>query len=125
MENQLKVRRVRSLHSLVQVGATTRVIEAMEQVLDPVEKVGKFHSHKTLATNVERADIRRTRIAKLWMQCAEVVAQKVSLRKSVLKLNVSYIHLKFHKLPPVLQGRVTLSTLMTVASHCLLIWSVF
>ena len=55
-------------------GATTRVIEDMEQVLNPVEKVGKFHSHKTLATDVERSDIKRTKIAKLWMQCAEVVA---------------------------------------------------
>ena len=74
MENQPKIRRARSLHSLVQVGAATRMIEAMEQVLNLVEKVGSFHSHKTLATDVEREGIRRTNITKLWMQCAEVVA---------------------------------------------------
>ena len=44
MENQLKVRRVRSLHSLVQVGAATGVIGAMELVLNPVERVRNFHS---------------------------------------------------------------------------------
>ena len=54
MENQLKVRRVKSLHSLVQVGAATGVTKAMEQVLNPVERVRSFHSHKTLATDVGR-----------------------------------------------------------------------
>ena len=39
MESQLKTRRVKSLHSLVQVGAVTGVTEAMEQVLNLVEKV--------------------------------------------------------------------------------------
>ena len=60
-----KIRRARSLHSLVQVGPTTRVIEAMEQVLSLVEKTRIFHSCKTLATDVGKADIRRHRTAKL------------------------------------------------------------
>ena len=42
MENQLKIRRVKSLHSLVQVGAATGVIKAMEQVLNLVEKGKKL-----------------------------------------------------------------------------------
>ena len=39
MENLLKTRKSRSPHSLEQVGAVTRVIEAMELVLNPVERV--------------------------------------------------------------------------------------
>ena len=74
MENLLRTRRARSPHSLVQVGAITRVIEAMEQVLSLVEKARSFHSHKTLATDVGKASTRIRRIAKLWMQCVEVVA---------------------------------------------------
>ena len=85
MENQLKVRRVRSLHCLVQVGAATGVIGAMEQVLNPVERVGSFHSHKTLATDVGKADTKRYRTAKLWMQCVEVVEKKGHFEKVCLK----------------------------------------
>ena len=127
MANQPKVRRVRSLHSLVQVGAATGVIEAMEQVLSLVEKARSFHSHKTLATDVAKADIRKHRIVKLWMYCAEVVERRGTLRKSVSKLNIPHIHLRFHKLPPVLQGQepVNLSTLMMTDNLYLLIWSVF
>ena len=39
-------------------------------------------------------------------------------------LNVPHIHLKFHKLPPALQGPVNPYTLMTRGSLSLLIWSV-
>ena len=67
MENPPKVRRVRSPHSLVQVVTATGVIGAMEQVLNPVEKVRSFHSCKTLATDVGKADTKRYRTAKLWM----------------------------------------------------------
>ena len=59
------VRRVRNPHSLVQ--AATGAIGAMEQVLNLVERVGSFHSHKTLATDVGKADTKRYRTAKLWM----------------------------------------------------------
>ena len=86
------VRRVRSLHSLVQVGAVTRVIEAMEQVLSLVEKARSFHSHKTLATDVGKANIRKCRIVKLWMWCAEDVERKDTLRKPVSRLNIPHIH---------------------------------
>ena len=73
MVNPPRVRRVRSLHSLVQMGAATGVIEAMEQVLSLVEKARSFHSHKTLVTDVVKADTRKHRIVKHWMWCAEVV----------------------------------------------------
>ena len=64
MANPPKVRRVRSLHSLVQVGPTTGAIEAMEQVLSLVEKARSFHSCKTLATDVAKEDIRKTQNCK-------------------------------------------------------------
>ena len=92
MENQLKIRRVKSLHSLVQVGAATGVIKAMEQVLNPMERVRSFHSHKTLATDVVKANTRKYRIAKLWMQCVEVVDRKDTLRRSVSRGNVPHTH---------------------------------
>ena len=57
----------------MQVGAITEATEAMEQVLNLVEKVRSFHSHKTLATDVVKANTRKYRTVELWMQCAEVV----------------------------------------------------
>ena len=92
MESRLKTRRVKSLHSLVQVGAITGVTGAMEQILNLVEKVRSFHSHKTLATDVAKTDTRKTRIVELWMRCAEVVEKRDTLRKSVSRLNVPHIH---------------------------------
>ena len=92
MENQLKVRMVRSLHSLVQVGAATGVIGDMEQVLNPVERVGSFHSHKTLATDVGKADTKRYRTAKLWTRCVEAVERKDTLRRSVSRGNIPHTH---------------------------------
>ena len=124
MENLPNTRRVRN-HSLVQVGAITRVIEAMEQVLSLVEKARSFHACKTLDTDVVKVGIRKYRTAKLWTQCTEVVERRGTLRKSVSKLNIPHIHSKFHKLPPMLQGLVTLSTLMMMDNQYLLIWSVF
>ena len=53
----------------------------MEQVLSLVEKARSFHSCKTLATDVEKGDIRKHRTAKHWMQCAEVVERRDTLRK--------------------------------------------
>ena len=55
----------------------------MEQVLSLVEKARSFHSCKTLATDVGKADIRKHRTIKLWMWCAEVVERRGTLRKSV------------------------------------------
>ena len=74
------------------MGAATGVTKAMEQVLNPVERVRSFHSHKTLATDVVKADTRKYRIVKLWTWCVEVVERKDTLRKSVSTLNVPHIH---------------------------------
>ena len=68
----------------------------MEQLLSLVEKARSFHSHKTLDTDVGKADVRKLKTAKLWMQHAEVVERRGTLRKSVSKLNIPAIHLKFH-----------------------------
>ena len=89
MENLVKIRKVNSLQSLVQVGAVTGVTKAMELVLNPVRS---FHSHKTLPTDVEKADTRKYRIGKLWTQCVEVVERKDTLRRSVSRLNIPHIH---------------------------------
>ena len=92
MENLLKIRKVKSLHSLVQVGAVTGVTKAMELVLNPVERVRSFHSCKTFATDVEKADTTKYRIVKLWMQCAEAVERRGISRRFVSRLNVPHIH---------------------------------
>ena len=94
------------------MGEITGVTEVMEQVLSLVEKARSFHSHKTLATDVAKTDIRKHRTVRLWTLCAEVVEKRDTLRKSVSRLNVPHIHLRFHKLPPVLQGPVNPCTLM-------------
>ena len=95
----------------------------MEQVLNLVEKVRSFHSHKTLATDVAKTDTKKPRTVELWMQCAEVVEKRDTLRKSVLR-NVPHIHMRFHKLPPVLQGQgpVNPSTLMMIDNQYLHTW---
>ena len=91
MENQLKVRWVKSLHSLVQVGAVTGATKAMEQVLNPVERVRSFHSHKTLVTDGVKADTSKYRIVKLWTWCAEVVERRGISRRFVSR-NIPHIH---------------------------------
>ena len=50
-------------------------------VLNPVERVKSFHSHKTLATDVGKADAKRYGTAKLWMQCAGAVERKDTLKR--------------------------------------------
>ena len=66
----------------MQVGAITGVTEAMEQILSLVEKARSFHSHKTLATDVAKVDIREHKIVKLWTLCAEVLERRDTLRKA-------------------------------------------
>ena len=110
---------------MAQVGPITEVTEAMEQVLSLVEKARSFHSHKTLATDVGKADIRKHKTVKLWTLCAEVVERRDTLRKSVSRLNIPHINLNFHKLPPVLQGPVNLYILIMMDSQYLPIWSVY
>ena len=89
MANQPRTKRVRSLHSLVQVGAITGVTEAMQQVLSLVEKARSFHSCKTLATDVVKTDIRKHRTVKLWTLCGEVVGKKGHFEKVCLKAKCS------------------------------------
>ena len=66
----------------------------------------------------------KTQDCKLWMLCAEVVEKRDTLRKSVSRLNIPHIHLRFHKLPPVLQGQglVNPSTLMMMDNQYLHTW---
>ena len=125
MVNLLKIRRARSLHSLAQAGPITGVIEAMEQVLSLVEKARSFHSHKTLATDVGKARHQKTQDCKALDVVCRGCGKKGHFEKVCLKAeHVPHIHLKFHKLPPVLQGLVNLYILMTKDSQYLPIWSV-
>ena len=50
-----------------------------------MERVGSFHSRKTLATDVGKADTKRYRTAKLWTRCAEDVERKGHFEKVCLK----------------------------------------
>ena len=60
MANQLNTRRIRkSTQSGASGGQSQGVTEAMEQVLSLVEKARSFHSCKTLATDVAKADTRK------------------------------------------------------------------
>ena len=74
------------------MGPITGATKAMEQALSLVERARNFHSHKTLATDVEKGDIRRHKTARHWTLCAEVVARRDTLRKSVSRLNIPHIH---------------------------------
>ena len=70
------------------------------------------------------------RTVKLWTLCAEVVERRDTLRKSVSRLSIPHIHLRFHRLPPVLQGQglvnpYTLIILMMMDNPYLHTWSVF
>ena len=58
------------------MGAVTGVTEAMEQVLNLVEKVRSFHSCKTLATDVVKVNTRKYRTVELWTWWAEVVEKR-------------------------------------------------
>ena len=122
MESQPKTRRVKSLHSLVQVGAVTGVTEAMEQVLNHSGK-GKKLPFLQDTTDVAKTDTRKPRTVKLWMQCVEVVEKRDTLRKCVSR-NIPHIHSRFHKLPPVLQGQgpVNPSTLTMMDNQYLHTW---
>ena len=73
----------------------------------------------------QRQTPEKHRTVKLWMLCAEVVERRDILRKSVSRLNIPHIHLRFHKLPPVLQGPVNPYTLMMMDNPYLHTWSVF
>ena len=93
----------------------------------PSGKCKKFHSCKTLATDVAKTDTRKHRTVRLWTLCAGVVERRDTLRNSVSRLNVPHIHSRFHKLLPVLQGQglVNPSTLTMMDNLYLHIWLVF
>ena len=69
-----------------------------------MERVRSFHSCKTLATDVAKADTRKYRTAKLWTWCVEDVERKDTLKRFVSRGNIPHTHWRFHKLPPALQG---------------------
>ena len=78
----------------VQYGKLTRNKKSKKstQSGNLMEKVRSFHSCKTLATDVVKANTRKYRTVELWMQCAEVVERRDTLRKSVSRLNIPHIH---------------------------------
>ena len=122
MANLPRTKRVRSLQSGASGGnhKGDRGHGTME-VLNLVEKVRSFHSHKTLATDVAKTDTKKPRTVELWTRCAEVMQKRDTLRKSVSR-NVPHIHFRFHKLPPVLQGLMNPSTLMMMDNQYLHTW---
>ena len=71
-----KARRARNPHSLVQGQVATGA-------LNLVEKARTFHFLWTLATDVGKADTKKHRTAKLWMQHVEDVERKDTLRRFV------------------------------------------
>ena len=83
MENLPKARRGRN-HSLVQGQVATGA-------LNLVEKVRSVHFCQTLATDVGKADTKRYKAAKLWMQHAEDVERKDTLRRFVSRGNAPHI----------------------------------
>ena len=89
MVNLLKIRRARSLHSLAQVGPITGAIEAMEKVLSLVEKARSFHSCKTLATDVGKADITKTQDCKALDAVCRGCGKKGHFEKVCLKAKCS------------------------------------
>ena len=94
MESQPNIRRVRSLHSLVQVGAITGVTEAMEQVLNLVEKARSFHSCKTLATDVAKNRHQKTQECKALDTVCRGCGKKGHFEKVCLKAKHSTHSLK-------------------------------
>ena len=105
-------------------GAATGAIGAMELVLNPVERVRNFHSHKTLVIIVEKAGTRKLKSVKLWMLSVKVATKRDTLKRSVWVLSIPPIQERFHRLPPVLQGLVTCFTSMRMVNQCLHIWLV-
>ena len=57
---------------------------------NPVEKARSLHFLQTLATDVGKADTKKHRTAKLWMQHAEAVERKDTLRRFVSRGNAPH-----------------------------------
>ena len=59
------------------------VVEAVETLLNLMERVRRFHYLQTFAGNVVKADTRKDSHAKHWKQCAGTVPSKDTSRKFV------------------------------------------
>ena len=59
------------------------VVAAVENPLNPVERVGKFHYPQTFVGDVAKEDIRRGNLVKLWKQSAGTVPSRDIMRKCV------------------------------------------
>ena len=80
MENPPRPRRGRN-HSLVQGQVATVQGQVATGAPNPVEKAKSLHFLQTPATDVGKADTKKHRTAKLWMQHAEDVERKDTLRR--------------------------------------------
>ena len=58
------------------------VVEAVETLLNPVERVRKFHYLQTFVGDVVKVETRKDNCVKHWKQCAGIVPLKDTLRKS-------------------------------------------
>ena len=85
MVNLPRARKARSLHSLVQVGAATRAIEAMEQVLSLVEKARSFHFCKTLGYRCGKGRHQKTQDCKALDAMCRGCGKKGHFEKVCLK----------------------------------------
>ena len=80
MENPPSPRRGRN-HSLVQGRVATAQGQVATGAPNPVEKAKSFHFLQTPATDVGKADTKKHRTAKLWMQHAEDVERKDTMKR--------------------------------------------
>ena len=80
MADLQKPRRERN-HSLVQGRVATVQGQVATGASNPVGKVKSLHFLQTPATDVGKADTKRHRTAKLWMQHAEDVVRKDTMRR--------------------------------------------
>ena len=87
MENPPRPRRGRN-HSLVQ-GQVVQG-QAATGAPNPVEKAKSLHFLQTPATDVGKADTKKHRTAKLWMQHAEDVERKDTMRRFASRGNAPH-----------------------------------
>ena len=106
MANQPRTKRVRSLHSLVQVGGnnkgnrghgtSSKLSGKGKKLPFPQDTCYRCGKNRHLKTQDCKA------LDTVWQRLWE---KGDTLRKSVSRLNIPHIHSRFHKLPPVLQGQ--------------------
>ena len=66
--------------AVVLVVAAESMLETLKNLM---EKAGKFHYPLTSVGDVEKEDIRRDNLVKLWKQFVETMEQRVTVRKCV------------------------------------------